>query len=171
MGVQGDWYRVALYNGNPGWVAKAVTTLKAYDGSKPIIEILGYYTLEEGPTLPSSNQSFVTNIAQISQNGLFLFRISKDNPTTIDKFGEFTDAELQEVVKIGHRHNVKMLATVHNLLYDEGVELAKRVIHRLVSSPQNMHAFALSLVRLIERYNLDGVDIDIKTYWRKIAIG
>jgi spore germination protein YaaH len=162
LGVQGDWYRVALFNGNPGWVAKAVTALRVYDGSKPIIEILGYYTLEEGPTLPSSYQSFTTNIAQISQNGLFLFRISGANPTTIDKFGEFTDAELQEVVRIGHRHNVKMLATVHNLLYDEGVDFAKQVIHKLVSSPQNMNAFALNLVRLVERYNLDGVDIDIE---------
>ncbi len=162
LGVQGDWYRVALFNGNPGWVSKTVTTLRAHDGAKPIIEILGYYTLEEGPTLPSSYQSFTTNTGQISQNGLFLFRISGNNPTTIDKFGEFTDAELQEVVRIGHRHNVKMLATVHNLLYDEGVDFAKQVIHQLVSSPQNMNAFALNLVRLVERYNLDGVDIDIE---------
>ena len=27
LGVQGDWYRVALFNGNPGWVSKTVTTL------------------------------------------------------------------------------------------------------------------------------------------------
>jgi spore germination protein len=162
LGVQGDWYRVALFNGNPGWISRTVSTLRAYDGSDPIIQILGYYTLSEGPALPSSYQSFVTNINNISQNGLFLFRISKDNPTTIDKFGEFTDAEVQEVVRIGHRHNVKMLATVHNLLYDEGVELAKQVIHELVSSPQNRTAFALNLVRLVERYGLDGVDIDIE---------
>ncbi|WP_338450440.1 LysM peptidoglycan-binding domain-containing protein [Niallia oryzisoli] len=162
LGVQGDWYRIALFNGNPGWISKTVTTLRAHDGSKPIIQILGYYTLEEGPTLPSSYESFVTNIEQISQNGLFLFRIDKNNPTTIEKFGEFNDAEIQALVRLGHRHNVKMLATVHNLLYDEGVELAKRVIHELVSSPQNMTAFALNLVRLIERYGLDGVDIDIE---------
>lgn len=162
LGVQGDWYRVALFNGNPGWISKTVTALRAYDGSEPIVQILGYYTLEEGPTLPSSYQSFVTNIEQISQAGLFMFRISKDNPTTIDKFGEFTDDEVRAVVTIGHRHNVKMLATVHNLLYDEGVELAKRVIHELVSSEQNMNAFAMNLVRLVERYGLDGVDIDIE---------
>lgn len=162
LGVQGDWYRVALFNGNPGWISKTVSTLRAYDGSDPIIQILGYYTLSEGPTLPSSYQSFVTNIENISQNGLFLFRISQENPTTIDKFGEFTDEEVQELVRIGHRHNVKMLATVHNLLYEEGVELAKQVVHELVSSPQNMNAFALNLVRLVERYGLDGVDIDIE---------
>lgn len=162
LGVQGDWYRVALYNGNPAWISKSVSTLRAYDGSQPIIQILGYYTLEEGPTLPSSYQSFVTNINEISQNGLFLFRISSANPTTIDKFGEFTDEEVRQLVRIGHRKNVKMLATVHNLLYEEGVELAKRVVRELVSSEQNMNAFALNLVRLIERYGLDGVDIDIE---------
>jgi spore germination protein YaaH len=55
-----------------------------------------------------------------------------------------------------------MLATVHNLLYKEGVELAKQVIHELVSSEQNMNAFASNLARLVERYGLDGVDIDIE---------
>lgn len=162
IAVQGDWYKVALFNGNPGWISKKGTTLKAYDGSDPIIEILGYYTLSEGPTLPSSKQSFVANTERISQTGLFLFRISKDNPTTIDKFGEFTDEEVRELVRIGHRKNVKMLATVHNLLYDEGVEMAKRIIHELVSSQENMNAFALNLVRLVEKYRLDGVDIDIE---------
>lgn len=162
LGVQGDWYRVALFNGNPAWISRSVATLRAYDGSQPIIQILGYYTLEEGPTLPSSYQSFVTNVNEISQNGLFLFRISETNPTTINKFGEFTDEEVRQLVTIGHRHNVKMLATVHNLLYEEGVELAKRVVQELVSSEQNMNAFALNLVRLIERYGLDGVDIDIE---------
>ncbi|WP_017756818.1 LysM peptidoglycan-binding domain-containing protein [Calidifontibacillus oryziterrae] len=162
LGVQGNWYRVALFNGNPGWISRSVAMLRAYDGSQPIIQILGYYTLEEGPTLPSSYQSFVTNSNEISQTGLFMFRISAANPTTIDKFGEFTDEEVRQLVTVGHRHNVKMLATVHNLLYEEGVELAKRVVAELVSSEQNMNAFALNLVRLIERYGLDGVDIDIE---------
>ena len=162
LGVQGDWYKVSLFNGNPGWISKTIATLRAYDGSDPIIQILGYYTLEEGPTLPSSYQSFVTNIEQISQNGMFLFRINENNPTTINKFGEFTDEEVERLVRIGHRHNVKMLATVHNLLYEGGVELAKRVIRELVSSQQNMNTFALNLVRLVERYGLDGVDIDIE---------
>ncbi|KML38137.1 glycosyl hydrolase [Cytobacillus firmus] len=162
LGVQGDWFKVALFNGDPGWISKSVSTMKAYDGSEPTLQILGYYTLSEGPTLPSSYQSFVTNTANISQNGLFLFRISKDNPTTIEKFGEFTDEEVRQLVRIGHRNNVKMLATVHNLLYEEGVELAKQVVHELVSSELNMTAFALNLARLVERYGLDGVDIDIE---------
>ncbi|PWW27014.1 spore germination protein YaaH [Cytobacillus oceanisediminis] len=162
IGVQGDWYKVALFNGDPGWISKTVSTLRAFDGSVPTLQILGYYTLSEGPTLPSSYESFVANTANISQNGLFLFRISKDNPTTIEKFGEFTDEEVRQLVRIGHRNNVKMLATVHNLLYEEGVELAKQVVHELVSSEQNMNAFALNLARLVERYGLDGVDIDIE---------
>lgn len=95
IGVQGDWYKVALFNGEPGWISKTVSTLRAFDGSVPTLQILGYYTLSEDPTLPSSYESFVANTANISQNGLFLFRISKDNPTTIEKFGEFTDEETQ----------------------------------------------------------------------------
>lgn len=165
--VRGNWYRIELYNGKYAWVSKNVVQLEAYDESRTIVDILGYYTLAEGPQLPSSYESFVNNTRQISQLGLFMFRIDKNNPTAIEKFGDFTDEEVRTLVNIGHRNNVKMLAVVHNLLYEEGVGLAKEVIEELVSSPANIRAFALNLVELIEKYNLDGVDIDIEDVFEK----
>ncbi|WLR50876.1 glycosyl hydrolase family 18 protein [Bacillus tianshenii] len=167
-GTRGDWYKVTLFNGGTGWVSKNVSELKVYDGSKPIISILGYYTLREGPALPGSYQSFVSNTDDLSQLGLFLFQISKANPTKIDKFGEFEDNEVNVLRALAHRNNIKALGVVHNLLYENGSqEVSKKVVEEMLSSPQNRTAFVNSLVELVERYGLDGVDIDIEDVFEK----
>ena len=92
-----------------------------------------------------------------------MFRISAANPTTIEKFGDFTDQDIRNLVAIAHRNNVKIMPVVHNLLYRPGgTTLAKNVVKVLVSDPRNRNAFALNLVNLIERYGFDGVNIDIE---------
>lgn len=163
IGVSRDWYKVRLFDGREGWVSSTIVNFNAYSGRKPITGVLGFYTLEEGPTLPSSFASFVNNTGEISETGLFLFRISANNPTTIEKFGEFTDRDVENLVAIAHRNNIKIMPVVHNLLYRPGgTTLAKNVVKVLVSDPRNRRAFALNLVRLIEKYNFDGVNIDIE---------
>ncbi|OEH91938.1 glycosyl hydrolase [Bacillus solimangrovi] len=167
-GTRGGWYRVQLYNGQPGWVNKSVTNLVAHDGSKPILSTLGYYTLQEGPALPGSYQSFVNNTEGLSQLGLFLFQISLENPTMIDKFGEFADNEIVVLKELAHRNNIKALAVVHNLLYESGgQETSKQVVETMLSTPENRTAFVNSLVELVERYGLDGVDLDIEDVYEK----
>ena len=75
-----------------------------------------------------------------------MFRISANNPTTIENFGEFTDQDIRNLVAIAHRNNVKIFPVVHNLLYRPGgTTLAKNVVKVLVSNPQNRTAFALNL--------------------------
>ncbi|MFP3489477.1 glycosyl hydrolase family 18 protein, partial [Staphylococcus sp. SIMBA_130] len=92
----------------------------------------------------------------------FLFRISQENPTTIEKFGKFSDREIEKLVQLAHDQNIKIMPVVHNLLYKRGdTEPSKKVVQTLVSSEENRRAFAKNLVKLIEKYNFDGVDIDI----------
>jgi spore germination protein len=162
-GSSRGWYKVRLYNGRDAWISANVVTLRAYGGDKPITSILGFYTLEEGPSLPSSFNSFTNNTGEISETGLFMFRINANNPTTIEHFGEFTDQDIRTLVAIAHRNNIKIMPVVHNLLYRPGgTTLAKNVVKVLVSNQQNRNAFALNLLRLIERFNFDGVNIDIE---------
>lgn len=157
------WYRVSLYDGREGWISGNIVNRRFHDGARPIQTILGFYTLEEGPNYPSSYNSFVNNVQNLSEVGLFMFRINRDNPTEIEKFGEFSDADVRNLVSIGHRNNIKMLPVVHNLLYRPGgVTASKDVVRELVSTVANRRAFALNLVELIERYNFDGVNIDIE---------
>lgn len=162
-GSSRGWYKVRLHNGKDAWISGRIVTLNAYSGDKPISDILGFYTLEEGPSLPSSFTSFTNNIGEISETGLFMFRISANNPTTIENFGQFSDQDIRTLVAIAHRNNVRILPVVHNLLYRPGgTTLAKNVVKVLVSNAQNRNAFAQSLLRLIQKYNFDGVNIDIE---------
>ncbi|GAE89472.1 spore peptidoglycan hydrolase [Acetivibrio straminisolvens JCM 21531] len=163
IGFSNNWYRVRLFNGKEGWISGNIVTRNVYSGRRPITGVLGFYTLEEGPSLPSSFTSFANNTGQLSSTGLFMFRISANNPTTIEKFGDFTDQDVRNLVAIAHRNNVKIMPVVHNLLYRPGgTTLAKNVVKTLVSDPRNRNAFALNLVNLIERYGFDGVNIDIE---------
>lgn len=163
IGFSNNWYQVRLYSGREGWISGSIVTRNVYSGRRPITGVLGFYTLEEGPTLPSSFTSFANNTGQLSSTALFMFRISAANPTTIEKFGEFTDQDVRNLVAIAHRNNVKIMPVVHNLLYRPGgTTLAKNVVKTLVSDPRNRNAFALNLVNLIERYGFDGVNIDIE---------
>ncbi|MDQ0483449.1 LysM peptidoglycan-binding domain-containing protein [Guptibacillus hwajinpoensis] len=162
-GIRGNWFKVKLYDGTNGWISDSVVTFNAYGDDQPVSRIIGYYTLEEGPSLPSSYKSFVSNRPELSQLALFLFRISESNPTTIEKFGKFSNREIEKLVQLAHDQNIKVMPVVHNLLYKKGdTEPSKKVVQTLVSSEENRRAFALNLVKLIEKYNFDGVDIDIE---------
>ena len=167
-GVQNNWYRVRLHNGVEGWIRKDLVERFVYGGERPVVVILGFYTLEEGPALPSSYQSFVSNTESISELGMFMFRIREANPTEIEKFGDFSDQYVRDILSIGHRQNVKMLAVIHNLLYRRGdVTASKNVIRTLVSSPQNRQAFIQNVINLIERYGFDGVNMDIEDVYQE----
>jgi len=100
IGFSNNWYQVRLYNGREGWISGSIVTRNVYSGRRPITGVLGFYTLEEGPTLPSSFTSFANNTGQLSSTALFMFRISAANPTTIEKFGEFTDQDVRNLVAI-----------------------------------------------------------------------
>lgn len=168
VGSRDGWYKVKLYNDEFGWIPKAQANFNVYWVEKPISTILGYYTREEGPALPSSYQSFVDNKNSIPELGLFLFRIDPKDATNIEKFGDFTDEYVKNIVLIGHRSNVKVLATVHNLLYrDGGTTLAKELVSTMVSTPETRGAFINNILLLLRKYNFDGVNMDIEDVYLK----
>jgi spore germination protein len=162
-GYRTGWYRVGLYNGSIGWISENVVVVDAHDTSRPVQPVIGFYTLAEGPGLPGSYFSFVNNVSLISELCLFFYQISRNNPTQVDRFFQFTDQDIRVLVAISHRNNIKILPVIHNLLYRPGgTELARELVHQLVSTPANRRAFANNLVQLVEQYNFDGVNIDIE---------
>lgn len=168
VGSRDNWYKVKLHNDKFGWVPKEQVNFNVYWVEKPISTILGYYTREEGPALPSSYQSFIDNKNSIPELGLFLFRIDPKEATSIEKFGEFTDEYVKNIVLIAHRSNIKVLATVHNLLYkDGGTTLAKELVNKMVSTAETRGAFIENILTLLRKYNFDGVNIDIEDVYLK----
>lgn len=105
----------------------------------------------------------INNVSLISELCLFFYQISRNNPTQVDRFFQFTDQDIRVLVAISHRNNIKILPVIHNLLYRPGgTELARELVRQLVSTPANRRAFANNLVQLVEQYNFDGVNIDIE---------
>jgi spore germination protein len=163
IGLRGDWYKVRLFNGTEGWISRNIVQRFVYGGEKPIVIILGFYTLEEGPALPSSYESFVNHTESISENALFMFRIDQENPTQIEKFGNFSEEDIRNLVSIAHKQNIKIFPVVHNLLYREGgTNASKDVVKQMVATQESRQAFIQNVIQLIERYNFDGVNIDIE---------
>ncbi|HGG0415415.1 TPA: LysM peptidoglycan-binding domain-containing protein [Clostridium sporogenes] len=163
INVYDDFYGIKLFNGNEGFVSKTIVDFKTYGNMKPVVAVDGFYTLEEGETLPSSYESFVTNRNLISEICLFMFRIDSNDATAIENFGQFTDEYVEELVNIAHRNNIRILAVVHNLLYRPGgTTKAKDLVKELVSTKENRQIFINNLIDLIEKYNFDGVNIDIE---------
>jgi len=158
-----DWLRVSLHNGNPGWVSRNLVDFRTYDGSKPILDIVGFYTLQEGPALPGSFRSFADNTSSLTEVPLFLYRFDQDDPTSIEKFGEFTDNDIETLVSIAHRNNIMILPVVHNLLYESGGQEASRAVVRDMVATQQSRSTAIdNIIALIDRFGFDGVNIDIE---------
>ena len=157
------WVQVSLHNGNTGWISRNLINLRVYDGSRPILEIVGFYTLQEGPALPGSFRSFVSNTPYISSLPLFMYRFDQNNPTSIVKFGEFTDNEIEMLVSIAHRNNTMILPVVHNLLYETGgQDTSKAVVSRMLATQSSRRTAIDNIIALIDRFGFDGVNIDIE---------
>lgn len=168
IGFSRGWYRVRLFNGQDGWMPENTVTRKVYGENKPIEEILAFYTLEEGPGLPSSFRSFVDNSELITSTGLFMYRIDRNNPTQIEKFGQFSDRDVEILVAIGHRNNIRMMPVVHNLLYRGGeTEVSKNVVRAMLATRETRNTFIQNIIRLIQRFEFDGVNIDIEDVYRE----
>jgi len=162
-GSRQGWFSVSLHNGNTGWISGNIVTLRAYDGSKPILENVGFYTLQEGPALPGSFRSFADNTQLISQLPLFLYRFDRNNPTSVEKFGTFTDNEIEMLVSIAHRNNIMIMPVIHNLLYESGgQEVSRAVVSRIVATAETRAAAISNIIALIDRFGFDGVNIDIE---------
>lgn len=158
-----SWIRIRLHNGQQGWVSRNLGGFRVYDGSKPIMGITGFYTLEEGPSLPGSYRSFVNNTQSISEVPLFLYRFNAENPAVIDKFGEFDDNDINMLVSVAHRNNIMILPVIHNLLYTDGGRTKSRdTVKKMVATQQSRSAAIGAIISLIQRFDFDGVNIDIE---------
>lgn len=158
-----EWLRVRLYNGNPGWISRQISTFRTYDDTKPILGIVGFYVLEESPGLPSSYNSFVRNTWNLSEVPLFFYRFKLEDPGVIEKFGSFSDQDVRTLVSIGHRQNVMMLPVIHNLLYKPGGQVAGREAAKLlVTNPSTRTRAINNIISLLKQFNFDGVNIDIE---------
>ncbi|PWK10332.1 glycosyl hydrolase family 18 protein [Tumebacillus permanentifrigoris] len=163
VGGGSDWVHVRLYDGRLGWISREFVTLTPSGGDSKLTEVLGFYTEREGPTLPNSYADFTAHQAELSDGAMFHFRIDRERPTEVEKFYEFTDDYLRQVVEFGHRHNIRMLPIIHNLLYERGNQnVNKDVVRGMLATPQTRRAFIANVIEVVRRYDFDGAHIDFE---------
>ncbi|NGP46678.1 LysM peptidoglycan-binding domain-containing protein [Bacillaceae bacterium SIJ1] len=168
VGSGDGWLKVRLYDGRAGWLIRSHARLEVSDRNERPLSLLGYYTEDEGPGLPGSEESFFANADRLQDVSLFYYQIHLENPTTLKKFDGFTDEDVERLVNDAHARNVRVLAVVHNMLYREGPEtISKDVASELVSSKQNRQALIANILKLLRRFDMDGIDLDIEEVYEE----
>ncbi|TDQ38271.1 LysM peptidoglycan-binding domain-containing protein [Aureibacillus halotolerans] len=162
------WLKVRLFDGREGWLTEGQSRLEVSTRDDKPLALLGYFTEDEGPGLPGSEASFLAHANDLQDVSLFYYQIRFENPTTLGKFGEFTDEALRTLVAQAHARNVRVLAVVHNLLYMEGpATISKDVVKELVSSSANRQALIANILNLIRQFNFDGIDLDVEEVYEE----
>lgn len=145
---------------------------------KPAKEVLGFYTNEEHVNydgkvnkLDSSLGVVMNNSDQISMVAPFWFRLSQQGKGGIEfhKYGFKTsqvEQEAADTVKQIKAKNVKVIALVHNMLYSGQSMSGKELAHQLLSNNDYRYNFINQLQEMMEKYDLDGVNIDIEGVYK-----
>ena len=155
--------------------ATGFQTIKDLPASK---EVLGFYTNKEyvaydGKTfkVDGSYNTVVNNSNEISMVAPFWFRLDKSGAGNIEyhKYGFETqqvEEEISKTVKQLKSKNVKVLALVHNMLYDDSSISGKELAHQMLSNESHRTNFIDRLEKILIKYNMDGVNIDIEGVYK-----
>lgn len=154
------------YLGRTAYILRQDAQLIAYDGTDPVIEIMGYYTQAEGNTFPSSEEIFRQNTDVLTSVGLFFWRMDASNPTVLENSADAPPELVDDLVKTGHRGNVLMQGVVHNLLYGD-LETAYQTLEIALSDEDHRQALTDSIVQLTDEFRLDGINIDLEDLRRE----
>lgn len=154
------------YLGRTAYILRQDAQLIAYDGTDPVIEIMGYYTQAEGTTFPSSEEVFRQNTDVLTSVGLFFWRLDASNPTVLENSADAPPELVDDLVKAGHRGNVLMQGVVHNLLYGD-LDTAYQTLEIALSDEEHRQALTDSIVQLTDEFRLNGINIDLEDLRRE----
>jgi spore germination protein YaaH len=122
--------------------------------------IVGYYTDKED-NLESSSWSATSHLQSLSWLAPFWFRLNRYDATDIEKAGSFTDEEARRLVNEAHSKGVPVIPVIHNFLYPDK-SLTPELVTRMMATPQTRSACINNIVRLIQFYRFDGVNMDFE---------
>lgn len=137
-------------------------------------EIMGYYTNSETVSyngelfkIDGSYDTVVNNSQQISMAVPFWFRLDQGGGGNIEfqNYGLNTaniDEEAVKIVKDMKSKNVKVLALIHNMLYDRGELSGSQLAHQILSNQNYRKNFINQCEQIMQKYGFDGVNIDIE---------
>jgi len=138
-------------------------SLLAKSENKPTCMVYGYYTGAEG-LLPSSAATLASQGNCLTAAAPFWYQISPDKSGNLILQTSVSPEEIRRMLQTSHDCNVKVLALVHNLLYDKNID-GREVVHAILSSEKNRRALIDSILSTIEKNGYDGIEIDIENIY------
>jgi len=148
-GLTGDTIHVGQY-----------LKVNAQGYQRPKAMIIGYYTDDE-PNLGSSFWSASTHMNSMSRLAPFWFRLNQTDPTQLETTDTFNETEARKVIAATHAQGVPVIPVIYNFLYQER-SLPRKLVNQLVSSEQNRRESISNIIKLIENYDFDGVNMDFE---------
>jgi len=130
---------------------------------KPACVVYGYYTGAEDP-LPSSAATLASQGNYLTAAAPFWYQISPDKSGNLILQSSVSTKEIRRMLQTSHAYNVKVLALVHNLLYNKNVD-GREVVHRILVSRENRQALIDSILFTIRKNGYDGIEIDIENIY------
>lgn len=125
--------------------------------------VQGYFTRAEGP-LPSSAPTLFKRGGSLTTVAPFWYQLAPQGNGRINLHAEVTRKEIDDLLRAAGEQNVKVLALVHNLVYNSSVN-GREVAHRVLASKENRRALINNILQVIREYGLAGVEIDIENIY------
>lgn len=137
-----------------------VLKIDTREKSRPMVSITGYYTEEES-NLPSSSWSTLAHMDNLTQLAPFWFRLNQYDCTDIEASEPLKTSEVRRLVAAAHQQNVPVIPVIHNFLYPNK-SLTKNLVTQMLSTPESRSHCIANIIRLIEFYGFDGVNMDFE---------
>ena len=147
-------------------------------GNTPTKEVLGFYTNKEGVSynnktfkLAGSLDAVMKNSDKISMAVPFWFKLDQSGKGAIrferDSFSTSQpEQEAINAVKQMKEKNIKVLGLIHNMLYGNSNIDGKELAHQILANESNRNNFMNEVQKIITKYNLDGINIDIEGVYK-----
>jgi len=129
------------------------------NSAKSTKEVLGFYVGNE-PSIPASYATLEKRKDKITSVSPFWYRLARNNPGHLEKYGSDTAQEIRQVHKLANDNNINNYALIHNLLY--GGSVGRDVLHAALADSKTRWTLVMSIYNLLKDNGFDGVCIDIE---------
>ncbi len=123
-------------------------------------EVLGFYVGNENP-IPASYATLEKQKDIITSISPFWYRLDKNNPGELERYGNDTAQEIKQVLKLAKENNIINYALIHNLLYGQ-TSAGRNVLHAVLADPNIRWTLVMNIFNLLKDNGFDGACIDIE---------
>ncbi len=125
--------------------------------------VQGYYTGAEG-RLPSSAATLAAQGGSLTQVAPFWYQLDPRGNGNLVAHSHAFPEEMRQLMKTARDHNVKVLALVHNLVYNNNVN-GREVAHRVFASEENRRTLIEKILSVIQEHGFSGIEIDLENIY------